>query len=56
MMEVAIVAIEYAMAIDEHRAIPSDNASQLSSDPFESFDGIPVTGAEFDPKINRPDI
>ena len=56
MMEVAIVAIEYAMAIDEHRAIPSDNASQLSSDPFESFDGIPVTGSEFDPKINRPDI
>ena len=35
MMEVAITAIEYAIAMDEKRAVPSDNRSQLSSDPFE---------------------
>jgi uncharacterized protein YqhQ len=35
MIEVAITAIEYAIAIDEERATPSDDASQMSSDPFE---------------------
>jgi len=35
MMEVAITAIEYAIAMDEERAVPSDNKSELSSDPFE---------------------
>jgi len=34
MMEVAITAIEYAIAIDEERATPSDNTSEMSSDPF----------------------
>jgi len=35
MMEVAITAIEYAIAMDEKRAVPSDSKSELSSDPFE---------------------
>jgi hypothetical protein len=35
MMEVAITAIEYAIAMDEKRAVPSDSRSELSSDPFE---------------------
>lgn len=55
MMEVAIVAIEYAMALDERRASPSDNASQLSSDPFEPVSGTTVTGSESDSKIKTPD-
>ena len=55
MMEVAIVAIEYAMALDEHRAVPSDNASQLSTDPFEPVNGIPVTESEFDSKVKKSD-
>ena len=55
MMEVAIVAIEYAMALDERRASPSDHASQLSSDPFEPVNGITVTGSESDSKIKTPD-
>ena len=55
MMEVAIVAIEYAMALDEHRAVPSDNASQLSTDPFEPVNGIPVTESEFDSKVKTSD-
>ena len=55
MMEVALVAIEYAMALDERRASPSDHASQLSSDPFEPVNGIRVTGSESDAKIKTPD-
>ena len=55
MMEVAIVAIEYAMALDERRASPSDHASQLSSDPFEPVNGITVAGSESESKIKTPD-
>ena len=55
MMEVALVAIEYAMALDEGRAIPSDNASQLSSDPFDPADGVLANGSESDSKIKTPD-
>ena len=55
MMEVALVAIEYAMALDERRASPSDHASQLSSDPFEPVNDITVTGSESDSKIKTPD-
>ena len=55
MMEVALVAIEYAMALDEGRAIPSDNASQLSSDPFDPVDGVLANGSESDSKIKTPD-
>jgi uncharacterized protein YqhQ len=40
MMEVAITAIEYAIAMDDDRAVPSDDKSELSSNPFE-----PVTAA-----------
>ncbi len=50
MMEVAITAIEYAMAMDEERAVPSDDSSQLSSDPFEPVNAtVPVTADELDP-------
>ena len=45
MMEVAITAIEYAIAIDEERATPSDDKSQLSSDPFEPLNGTPAATA-----------
>ena len=55
MMEVAIVAIEYAMALDERRASPSDHASQLSSDPLEPADCVLTNGAEADSKIKTPD-
>ena len=55
MMEVALVAIEYAMALDERRASPSDHASQLSSDPFEPVNDITVTGSELDSKIKTHD-
>ena len=34
MMEVAITAIEYAIAMDDQRATPSDDVSQPSSDPY----------------------
>ena len=40
MMEVAITAINYAIAMDDDRAVPSDDKSELSSAPFE-----PVTAA-----------
>ena len=40
MMEVAITAIEYAIAMDEGRAVPSDNKSELSSDPFEPVPAV----------------
>ena len=40
MMEVAITAIEYAIAMDEKRAAPSDNQSELSSDPFEPVTSV----------------
>ncbi len=35
MIEVAITAIEYAIAMDDGLAVPSDDKSQLSSEPFE---------------------
>jgi len=47
MMEVAITAIEYAIAMDEERAVPSDNKSELSTDPFEPM--AAVSTAEPDP-------
>jgi uncharacterized protein YqhQ len=43
MMEVAITAIEYAIAIDEERATPSDDESQLSSEPFVPLNGVPAS-------------
>jgi uncharacterized protein YqhQ len=46
MMEVAITAIEYAIAMDEQRATPSDDASQLSSDPFEPLVTVPIADDE----------
>lgn len=46
MMEVAITAIEYAIAMDEARAVPSDDVSQLSSEPFESVTGDSSEDAE----------
>jgi uncharacterized protein YqhQ len=50
MMEVAITAIEYAMAMDEERATPSDDSSQLSSTPFEPVNAVSaVTVDEPDP-------
>ena len=55
MMEVALVAIEYAMALDEGSAIPCDNASLLSSDPFDPVDGVLANGSESDSKIKTPD-
>lgn len=42
MMEVAITAIEYAIALDDGRATPSDDASTLSTEPYRPSD----TGAE----------
>ncbi len=62
MMEVAITAIEYAIAIDEERAIPSDDASQLSTDPYEPLHGVAmvtvvddaVAPAAEDPPANTP--
>jgi hypothetical protein len=46
---VAITAIEYAIAIDEGRVTPSDNASQLSTDAFEPLDGGPAATVDDDP-------
>ncbi len=54
MMEVAITAIEYAIAMDEERATPSDDASQLSSDPFEPLVAVPVTEDSDSVSIERP--
>jgi uncharacterized protein YqhQ len=45
MMEVAITAIDYAMAMDEERATPSDDASELSTDPYVPLNGS-VTAIE----------
>jgi uncharacterized protein YqhQ len=60
MMEVAITAIEYAIAIDEERAAPSDDASQMSSEPYKVvFDDTEPTAtsptADLDPPTNTPD-
>jgi uncharacterized protein YqhQ len=50
MMEVAITAINYAIAMDDDRAVPSDDKSELSSDPFEPVTAAAtVTTAEQDP-------
>lgn len=59
MMEVAITAIEYAIAIDEERAAPSDDASQMSSDPYNAvFDDTEPAAtsptADLDPPTNTP--
>ncbi len=59
MMEVAITAIEYAIAIDEERAAPSDDASQMSSDPYKAvFDDTEPAAtsptADLDPPTNTP--
>ena len=43
MMEVAITAIEYAIAMDEGSAEPSDDASQLSSEPFSTAGSVQAT-------------
>ncbi|MDP7262069.1 MAG: DUF1385 domain-containing protein [Dehalococcoidia bacterium] len=48
MMEVAITAIEYAIAMDEERAKPSDDVSELSSEPYEPI-GNPTAVFEDDP-------
>jgi uncharacterized protein YqhQ len=60
MMEVAITAIEYAIAIDEERAAPSDDASQMSSEPYKVvFDDTEPTATspttDLDPPTNTPD-
>lgn len=54
MMEVAITAIEYAIAIDEERATPSDEASQMSSDPFEPLDSTEPAHQEPVPPTDSP--
>ena len=54
MMEVAITAIEYAIAIDEERAAPSDDASQMSSDPYEPLNSTASVQQEPVPPINSP--
>jgi uncharacterized protein YqhQ len=63
MMEVAITAIEYAIAMDEQRATPSDDVSQASTEPFVPLGGEAVEasamagGAEVppgDPGADRP--
>jgi len=38
MMEVAITAIEYAIALDDGRATPSDDSSVLSTEPYKAPD------------------
>jgi uncharacterized protein YqhQ len=48
MMEVAITAIDYAIAIDEGRAAPEDDYSAPASDPYE-----PVTSSVFEPNPER---
>ena len=39
MMEVAITAIEYAIALDDGRATPNDESSTLATEPYEPTDG-----------------
>jgi len=54
MIEVAITAIEYAIAIDEERATPSDEASQMSSDPFEPINAAVTVHQEPVPPTDSP--
>ena len=54
MMEVAITAIEYAIAMDEKRAAPSDNQSELSSDPFEPVTSV-STSEPCPPPASEPE-
>jgi len=54
MIEVAITAIEYAIAIDEERATPSDEASQMSSDPFEPINAVVPVHQEPVPPTDSP--
>ena len=54
MMEVAIIAIEYAIAIDEERATPSDDASQMSSDPYEPLNSTASVHQEPIPPKDSP--
>lgn len=54
MMEVAIIAIEYAIAIDEERATPSDDASQMSSDPYEPLNSTASVHQEPIPPTDSP--
>jgi len=34
MVEVAITAIDYAIALDDGRAVPNDDSSTLSTEPY----------------------
>ena len=54
MIEVAITAIEYAIAIDEERATPNDDASQMSSDPFEPINSTASGHQEPVPPTDSP--
>jgi uncharacterized protein YqhQ len=54
MMEVAITAIEYAIAIDEERATPSDNATEMSSDPFVPLNSTASLQQESVPPTDSP--
>ena len=56
MMEVAITAIEYAIAIDEERATPSDDASQMSSDPFVPLNSTASVQQEPAPPTDSPPL
>ncbi len=55
MVEVAITAIEYAIAIDEERATPSDDASQLSSEPYVPLHGVATATITEDPPSTADD-
>ncbi len=55
MMEVAITAIEYAIAMDEKRATPSDDVSELSSTPFIPLGATSATiDDDAEPSIDPP--
>ncbi|HCI86925.1 MAG TPA: DUF1385 domain-containing protein, partial [Dehalococcoidia bacterium] len=51
MMEVAITAIEYAIAMDEDRAVPSDDATELSSEPFVPVETTGASSLEYDDEV-----
>ena len=51
MMEVAITAIEYAIAMDEDRAVPSDDAAELSSEPFVPVETTGASSLEYDDEV-----
>jgi hypothetical protein len=54
MVEVAITAIDYAIALDDGRAVPNDDSSTLSTEPYLPVATSATGAADPDPPDSSP--